>query len=760
MAQGSRLDELTARYMQNPRRYFVPLANEYRKARELDRAIALCREHLPSQPGHMSGHVVLARAYFDKGDLLAAREVFAISVQLDDENMIALRHLGDIAHARSEVAEARVWYSRVLGADPQNREIVALLASLDAPAADSTVQVSPRDDLGISVSDDFERVAPAAPLSEPAAAAAHPFETVDLATLFGVDREMEPVELPGSPSAMQWPEEDAQAAASIDTADAPAAADAPGSVVAPGTSGGFGFSFEDLDAYAEPRILAPTADEDLSSGADVNLPDDTFAYGLIATSDMPSAGEPTADMPTAGEPTADLPAPGEPTADLPTAGEPTAGEPTAAVPAADDSLVPLGFSALASFASWRTALARNTPSMLPVQPTPARVAPIVATDLAPIVRLAFVDEPDLVELETPMDAGAPVQEFMTETMAVLYAQQGYTQQALDIYLALQHRAPNDAAIAGKIAELNRTLQNSASQDALEADADKALQYDELDNADSLEFDRQASSANEVPLIADETLDAAFASAWSAAPAADDAGDDWFADDGAIGSNADLFTESDDLFGITLGGFNTPDAARDADMSATAALDPIPVDMLAVVFGGAEIDPSDAMAADFLSSLAAQMVGRLPTETPTLPVPELLELPASSAVDPASGTTPAPLLTFDRFFSGSGPAPRARVETPIAANRLSTPPAHVWPSLSPAVGGVPEVEPSDSADAASSAMHRPDAPAAPTLEPPAASAMHRLDAPAAPALEPPAASAEPEPSRAPSSDFHRWLEGLS
>ena len=39
---ASRLDELKKRFEENPRRFFAPLANEYRKAGDLDQAIALC----------------------------------------------------------------------------------------------------------------------------------------------------------------------------------------------------------------------------------------------------------------------------------------------------------------------------------------------------------------------------------------------------------------------------------------------------------------------------------------------------------------------------------------------------------------------------------------------------------------------------------------------------------------------------------------------------------------------------------------------
>ena len=40
MATSARLDELKKKFDENPRRYFAPLANEYRKLGELTQAIA------------------------------------------------------------------------------------------------------------------------------------------------------------------------------------------------------------------------------------------------------------------------------------------------------------------------------------------------------------------------------------------------------------------------------------------------------------------------------------------------------------------------------------------------------------------------------------------------------------------------------------------------------------------------------------------------------------------------------------------------
>jgi len=130
MSTTARIDELRKKFEENPRRYFAPLANEYRKSGELAQAIALCREHLPKQPGHMSGYIVFGQALYEAGELAEARSVFEQALDLDPENLIALRHLGDIADVSGDRVSARRWYARVLDADPRNDDIAARLAGL------------------------------------------------------------------------------------------------------------------------------------------------------------------------------------------------------------------------------------------------------------------------------------------------------------------------------------------------------------------------------------------------------------------------------------------------------------------------------------------------------------------------------------------------------------------------------------------------------------------------------------------------------
>src|ERR1051326_1682761 len=137
MASSARIDDLRKKFEENPRRYFAPLANEYRKAGEIEQAIAICREYLPQQPGHMSGHIVFGQALYEARLFDESKAVFETALTLDPENLIALRHLGDIALLVGDNDAARGWYKRVLDADPRNEEIQSQLALLDKAGSDA-----------------------------------------------------------------------------------------------------------------------------------------------------------------------------------------------------------------------------------------------------------------------------------------------------------------------------------------------------------------------------------------------------------------------------------------------------------------------------------------------------------------------------------------------------------------------------------------------------------------------------------------------
>jgi tetratricopeptide (TPR) repeat protein len=129
-----RLEELRAKFHENPRRYFAPYANELRKTGDAAQAIAVCRTHLASQPGHVSGHIVLGQALYEAGEANEARDIFTAALELDPENLIALRSLGEIAQVNGDFGGARQWYQRLLDADPRSNEVAQLLRDIPAEA--------------------------------------------------------------------------------------------------------------------------------------------------------------------------------------------------------------------------------------------------------------------------------------------------------------------------------------------------------------------------------------------------------------------------------------------------------------------------------------------------------------------------------------------------------------------------------------------------------------------------------------------------
>jgi len=72
MAASSEIEKLERRYAENPDgRYFAPLADAYRKAGQVDRALELVRAGLEKHADYLSAHIVLGRCLLDKKRSLA-----------------------------------------------------------------------------------------------------------------------------------------------------------------------------------------------------------------------------------------------------------------------------------------------------------------------------------------------------------------------------------------------------------------------------------------------------------------------------------------------------------------------------------------------------------------------------------------------------------------------------------------------------------------------------------------------------------------
>jgi tetratricopeptide (TPR) repeat protein len=136
VAYTSEIEKLEKRWAENPKgRNFAPLADAYRKAGELDRALELCTAGLELHPDYVSAHIVLARCLIDQKNDAGASAVFQKVLALDPENVLALKILAEIAERGGRFDQAVEWLGRLLAADPMNGDAAEALARAKAKAA-------------------------------------------------------------------------------------------------------------------------------------------------------------------------------------------------------------------------------------------------------------------------------------------------------------------------------------------------------------------------------------------------------------------------------------------------------------------------------------------------------------------------------------------------------------------------------------------------------------------------------------------------
>jgi tetratricopeptide (TPR) repeat protein len=140
VAYTSEIEKLEKRWAENPRgRNFAPLADAYRKAGELDRAIELCKAGLERHPDYVSAHIVYGRCLIDQKNETAASEVFRKVLTLDPENVLGLKILAEIAERGKRYDEAVDWLNRLLSADPMNGDAAEALVRAKGKAAQATL---------------------------------------------------------------------------------------------------------------------------------------------------------------------------------------------------------------------------------------------------------------------------------------------------------------------------------------------------------------------------------------------------------------------------------------------------------------------------------------------------------------------------------------------------------------------------------------------------------------------------------------------
>jgi tetratricopeptide (TPR) repeat protein len=141
MAASSEIEKLERRYAENPDgRYFAPLADAYRKAGQVDRALELVRAGIEKHADYLSAHIVLGRCLLDKLDDEGAGQAFQRVLTLDSENIIALKSLAEIEERKGDLVQARQWLQQLLHIDPMNADAEADLTRLGGAIASAPTE--------------------------------------------------------------------------------------------------------------------------------------------------------------------------------------------------------------------------------------------------------------------------------------------------------------------------------------------------------------------------------------------------------------------------------------------------------------------------------------------------------------------------------------------------------------------------------------------------------------------------------------------
>jgi tetratricopeptide (TPR) repeat protein len=395
-----RLRELQEKFDENPRRYFAPLANEYRKGGQPKRAIEICRAHLAQMPGHMSGQIVYGQSLYEAGEFEESKEVFARALSLDPENLIALRSLGDMSLQGGDTAEARKWYTRLLDADPKDTAVIALVSEIDE-AADAA-PVGGKEIPGVD-SDAGDQQIPT-----------------------GLEASSELVFLE---SATQQ-EEALRAAQSSE--DSPAADSSPAEASPIGLERHYPVQEPSPEDSAPETPVTETLTPEspsVEAPALASSSDDLGTVELGVPAGSSAAEGLTSVIPEAANP-------------LDWSGPPPSA--SAEEPAQPPAQEADRFPAASAFAS-----------APPPEPTPPP-EPIARAPEPP----ARAPEPPPRAAEAPRSeergfSSGGSEPFVNETMAQLYLQQGYKQLALQVYRQLAVARPNDEGLRNRIAEIER-----------------------------------------------------------------------------------------------------------------------------------------------------------------------------------------------------------------------------------------------------------------------------------------------------------------
>lgn len=130
---ASEIAKLTERIAKDPKsKLFVPLAEEYKKAGNIDMAINVLQDGLKNNPGYITARSFLGRLLMDSGDLAGAQKELEEVIKTIPDNLLAQRKLGDLYVIIGRASDALQRYKTALGLNPGDKEVASLIADIEA----------------------------------------------------------------------------------------------------------------------------------------------------------------------------------------------------------------------------------------------------------------------------------------------------------------------------------------------------------------------------------------------------------------------------------------------------------------------------------------------------------------------------------------------------------------------------------------------------------------------------------------------------
>ena len=397
------IDKLEARWRDNPKgRVFAHLADGYRKLGDHSKAEGLILHGLKNHPNYISAYIVLGRIYLDSERLSDAHTQLSKVLELDPQNLIALKLLGDLATSGGRVEDARSWYERMLLIDSRSEEanqaLAALEGGVDEEVAEEETLVHEEPTASLDTPDSTPT--PPAPVAADEPEAETPWES----TLTGTEADESNREEPIAPVEGLLSHDRERPVEGETPVDVPFGSEAP-------------------DAMPwEQRMLDD--DDEVAEPAEASTPE-----------------------PTLGEPL-----PGE------AAEDPLAAEVAGADTQKADSADAAPFN-LDEMGAWTPGYLGGEAGEAEGMPDNELFGDLDSDDVSfDLSAVAGEDMPTSSELGGDDEEGNSM---VTETMAELYAEQGLYDDALDVYRQLLEMRPNDEGLLARVADIEAQQQTPA-----------------------------------------------------------------------------------------------------------------------------------------------------------------------------------------------------------------------------------------------------------------------------------------------------------